>query len=257
VKNRTRLSLLLIAATLVSFAGLASANAFTTGKLLCGKYDHTLTSNGRYAINNDRWGDDTLQCIRSTATGFTSVEMHHNKTSGRPGAYPSLQFGCNYGHCTPGSGLPMSVSSPAFKRTNTGVAVSAPQAGIWNSSYDIWFDPTTKTTGNVTGIEVMLWFGHRSTVRPLGQKVGAVYMMGSYWDLWYTPVTATRPWRVASYVRRGNTQQIAFPINVVYSDLVRRGYAKPTWYMRSVQAGFEIWQGQLGLSVKNFWVKTA
>ncbi|MFL6056200.1 MAG: GH12 family glycosyl hydrolase domain-containing protein [Actinoallomurus sp.] len=56
-----------------------------------------------------------------------------------------------------------------------------------------------------------------------------------------------------SYVRTSPaSSSISFPVRTFYDDMVRRGYAQRSWYITSVQAGFEPWVGGAGLAVNNF-----
>jgi hypothetical protein len=255
VKMKTGMVLALVAALAAPLLGATGAHSATAGKTVCGQWERTPIQDGRYEVNNDRWGDNTYQCIQATDTGFVGTQMNHVNTGGAPGAYPSIQFGCAYGHCTKDSGLPVAVSDPAFKKLRTAVSVNTVNAGIWNSSYDIWFDPTSGIEGNPTGLELMIWFGHYGgSIRPLGEKVATVEMMGSTWDVWYGKAGRNWPWMVASYVRHENSKTADFALTDVYDDLLKRGYAKSSWYLRSIQAGFEIWNGQKGLDVNSFTV---
>lgn len=40
----------------------------------------------------------------------------------------------------------------------------------------------------------------------------------------------------------------------LFEDAGQRGYLDPSWYLIAVEAGFEIWQGGAGLSVRDFSV---
>jgi len=53
-------------------------------------------------------------------------------------------------------------------------------------------------------------------------------------------------------VRTSATNSINFAVNSFWSDVVSRGYGQRSWYMTSVQAGFEPWVNGTGLAVNNF-----
>jgi hypothetical protein len=45
-------------------------------------------------------------------------------------------------------------------------------------------------------------------------------------------------------------------VSTFFNDAVSRGRAQRAWYLTSIQAGFEPWQGGVGLAVSNFLVTT-
>jgi len=68
------------------------------------------------------------------------------------------------------------------------------------------------------------------------------------WDVWY----GNYGWNVVSYVRQGAVSSINFTVASFYQNMVSRGYAQNSWYLTSVQAGFEPWVNGTGLAVNNF-----
>ncbi|MFD2357470.1 cellulose binding domain-containing protein [Nonomuraea ferruginea] len=48
-----------------------------------------------------------------------------------------------------------------------------------------------------------------------------------------------------------------FAVDTFFSDVVARGYGQRSWYLTSVQAGFEPWVGGAGLAVNSFAVTTS
>ncbi|MDH2427255.1 cellulose binding domain-containing protein [Sphaerisporangium sp. TRM90804] len=230
---------------MVVIAGQAHADT-----LICEKYGATTIAGGRYAVQNNNWGDDTRQCINVTSTGFTITEASHNKPqNGAPGSYPSVFAGCHYANCTSGSSLPMRVTDSRFSTIQTSVSMTYPSsAGVYDAAYDIWFDPTARTDGQNTGAELMIWLNHTGQVQPVGSRVGTVNLAGGTWDVWFGNIG----WNVVSYVRTASTSSISFSVSTFYNDMLSRGYAQSSWYITSVQAGFEPWVGGTGLAVNNF-----
>ncbi|GAA3801349.1 hypothetical protein GCM10022226_21310 [Sphaerisporangium flaviroseum] len=229
----------------VVVTGQASADTVT-----CEKYGSVSIAGGRYVVMNNNWGDDTQQCINVTSTGFTITQASHNKPqNGAPGSYPAVYAGCHYANCSSGSGLPMRVTDSRFATIQTSVSMTYPSsAGVYDAAYDIWFDPTARTDGQNTGAELMIWLNHTGTVQPVGSRVATVSLAGGTWDVWFGNIG----WNVVSYVRTSPTSSISFPVSTFYSDMVSRGYAQNSWYITSVQAGFEPWVGGTGLAVNNF-----
>jgi Glycosyl hydrolase family 12/Cellulose binding domain len=218
---------------------------------ICEKFGSTSIQNGRYIVQNNLWGADTTQCINTTTTGFSITQANHNNpTNGAPASYPSVFFGCHYANCSTGSGLPMQASASAFNSLRSSVSMSYPSSGTYNASYDLWFDPTPRTDGQNTGAEIMIWLNRQGSIQPIGSRVGSATIAGSTWDVWFGNIG----WNVVSYVRTSATTSLNFTVNDFYSDAISRGHAQRSWYLTSIQAGFEPWIGGTGLAVNSFSV---
>lgn len=245
--RRLLLALALVAGTFVA-ASPAAADV-----TICEKYGITSIQSGRYVVQNNNWGDDTTQCINVTGTGFTITTASHNKpTNGAPGSYPSVYFGCHYGNCSAGSGLPLQANAGSFGGINTSVSMGYVSSGVWDAAYDIWFDPTPRTDGQNTGAEIMIWLNKLGSIQPVGSQIGTVNLAGATWNVWFGNIG----WNVISYVRQSATSSMNFAVDTFYGDAVSRGYAQRSWYLTSIQAGFEPWVGQTGLTVNSFSVTT-
>ncbi|NUR73085.1 MAG: hypothetical protein HOU81_19895, partial [Hamadaea sp.] len=241
----------LAAGALIVAGTLAASGAAHADVTICEKYGSTTIQSGRYVVQNNNWGDDTTQCINVTGTGFAVTTASHNKaTNGAPGAYPSVFYGCHYANCSSGSGLPLQASTSTFAGITTSVSMSYPSSGVWDAAYDIWFDPTPRTDGQNTGAEIMIWLNKMGSIQPVGSQVGTANINGATWNVWEGNIG----WNVVSYVRQSATGSMNFTVNDFYSDAVNRGYAQRSWYLTSIQAGFEPWVGQTGLAVNAFSV---
>lgn len=238
-------TVVLVAASLV--AGTSPASA----AVVCAKFGSTTIQNGRYVVQNNVWGANTTQCVNSTANGFQITRSDHNKaTGGAPAAYPSVFFGCHWGNCSAGSGLPQQASSGGFSGIRTNISYTYINSGTWNASYDIWFDPTPRTNGQVTGAEIMIWLNRRGSVQPVGSRVATASIAGATWDIWFGNIG----WNVVSYVRTSASATASFAVNDFLSNAISRGYAQRSWYLTSIQAGFEPWVGGAGMAVNSFSV---
>jgi Glycosyl hydrolase family 12/Cellulose binding domain len=244
----------IVAAALVALAGAVAAGVSAlpahADTQICSQYGSTAIQGGRYIVQNNVWGDSTTQCINVTNTGFAVTSAAHNlPQNGAPGAYPSVYAGCHYGNCSSGSGLPLPVSDSRFGTVSTSVSMSYPNNGsVYDASYDIWFDPTPRTNGQNTGAELMVWLNHTGSVQPVGSKVATVNLAGGTWDVWF----GNSGWNVISYVRTSATNSISFNVATFWNDIVSRGYGQNSWYLTSVQAGFEPWVNGTGLAVNSY-----
>jgi endoglucanase len=248
-----RLSSLVAAALVVLGGGVVVGVAALPAHAdtqICSQFGSTSIQSGKYIVQNNVWGDSTTQCINVTNTGFAVTSAVHNlPQNGAPGAYPSVYAGCHYANCSTGSGLPLQVSNSQFQTIQTSVSMTYPNNGsVYDASYDIWFDPTPRTDGQNTGAELMVWLNHTGSIHAEGSKVATVSIAGATWDVWF----GNSGWNVVSYVRQSTTSSINFNVASFYRDMVSRGYAQNSWYITSVQAGFEPWVNGTGLAVNNF-----
>ncbi|MFB8118106.1 RICIN domain-containing protein [Streptomyces sp. NPDC055962] len=235
----------LLAAVFGTYLAVAPTAAAAT--TLCDQYASATIQQGRYVVQNNRWGASTRQCVEVRDRGFAiTAADHNNPTNNVPAGYPSIYAGCHYGNCTTGSGLPLRVSDAAGARSS--VAMTRPASGEWNASYDLWFDPTPRTDGQNTGAELMIWLDHRGRPQPIGSKVATTRIEGADWDVWVGNIG----WNVVSYVRTAGTGSLDFAVRSFTDDAVARGQIQSSWYLTSVQAGFEPWVGGAGLAVDDF-----
>ena len=242
----------LLGAGVVVAGGTTGAGAAPAGTVICEQYGSATSPDGRYIVQNNRWGSTTEQCITITNGGFQVTRSAANvPTNGAPAGYPSIYWGCHYGNCTPGFS-PVQLSSSAYGGISTSVSMTYPSAGQWNAAYDIWLDPTPRTTGQNTGAEIMVWLNRQGLPQPVGSRVATVSLAGGTWDVWFGNIG----WNVVSYVRTSATGSISFPVSTFTNDAISRGYASRSWYLTSIQAGFEPWTGGAGLAVTSFSVTT-
>jgi hypothetical protein len=232
-------------------AGVAVATAApATAVDICEPFGTTTVAN-RYVVQNNRWGADTAQCIGTTASGFHVTRADHVKaTNGPPAAYPSIYYGWHYGNGSPGTVLPLPLSDPAVAAMTTSVDFTFVSGATYDAAYDIWLDPTPRTDGQNTGAEIMVWASRQGSIQPVGSRVGTVTLLGATWEVWFGNIG----WNVVSYVRSSPATSLDFALRTFSDDAVARGYAQRSWYLTSVQAGFEPWVGGTGLAVDDFAV---
>ncbi|MET9514410.1 cellulose binding domain-containing protein [Streptomyces sp. NPDC002994] len=242
---RTALMTMLVAlaslATLVTTAGPAQADT-----LICDQFGST-TIQGRYVVQNNRWGTSATQCVNATATGFELTRADGSvPTNGAPKSYPSIYNGCHYTNCSPGTNLPKQVST--ISSAPSSISYGYVSNAVYNASYDIWLDPTPKTDG-VSRTEIMIWFNRVGPIQPIGSKTGTASVGGRTWDVW-TGSNGSND--VISFIAPSAIAGWSFDVMDFVDQTVARGMAQPSWYITSVQAGFEPWQNGAGLRVDSF-----
>jgi len=233
----------LAVAALVTLTMAPAAHADTQ---ICDQYGST-TVQGRYVVQNNRWGTSATQCINVTSTGFQITQADgSSSTSGAPKSYPSIFNGCHYTNCSPGTNLPAQLS--AISSAPSSISYTYVNNAIYDAAYDIWLDPTPRKDG-VNKTEIMIWFNHISPVQPVGSRVGTANVGGRSWDVW-TGNNGSND--VISFVAPSAIGSWSFDVKAFANETISRGMAQNSWYLTSVQAGFEPWQNGAGLAVTSF-----
>ncbi|MCG7205404.1 GH12 family glycosyl hydrolase domain-containing protein [Streptomyces arenae] len=249
LKSRGRAHTLISAllASLVALAALlTAAPASHADTTICDAFG-TTTIQGRYVVQNNRWGTSATQCITVTDSGFRIAQADGSvPTNGAPKSYPSVYNGCHYTNCSPGTNLPARLSSIAS--APSGISYSYVSGAAYDAAYDIWLDPTPRTDG-VNRTEIMIWFNRVGSVQPVGSPVGSATVAGRQWEVWSGNNGSND---VLSFVAPSAIGSWNFDVMDFARQAVSRGLAQDNWYLTSVQAGFEPWQNGAGLAVTSF-----
>ncbi|GIF09757.1 GH12 family glycosyl hydrolase domain-containing protein [Actinoplanes siamensis] len=242
--RRALLALGLLATTGVT--GLALAQPAQADTQICEQYGST-TVGGRYTVMNNRWGTSAQQCINVTSSGFSiTSQQGTGNTSGAPVSYPAIYYGCHYTNCSPGTNLPMQVS--AISSATSSISYNYVSGATYDAAYDIWLDPSPRKDG-VNAQEIMIWFNRQGSIQPIGSRVGSATIGGRTWDVWQGSNGSNA---VVSYVAPSPITSWSFSVLDFINDVKNRGAITSSWYLTSIQAGFEPWIGGAGLAVTNF-----
>ncbi|MEU2611285.1 cellulose binding domain-containing protein [Micromonospora sp. NPDC007271] len=235
---------LLAAGSLVAIIlGGGNASADTQ---ICDQYGST-TIGGKYVVQNNRWGTSAQQCINVTSTGFSITRQDGvGNTSGAPVSYPSIFVGCHYTNCSPGTNLPVQVKN--ISSAPGSIGYNYVSGAIYDAAYDIWLDPTPKRDG-VNQMEIMIWFNRQGPIQPIGSPVGTANVAGRSWEVWRGSNGSNN---VISYLSSSPITSLSFDVMAFINDTRNRGAITSDWYLTSIQAGFEPWQGGVGLAVNSF-----
>ncbi|MBU2662449.1 cellulose binding domain-containing protein [Actinoplanes bogorensis] len=227
--------------TAFATAGPASADA-----QICEQYGST-TIGGRYVVMNNRWGTSAQQCIDVTGTGFAiTSQQGTGNTSGAPVSYPAVYLGCHYTNCSPGTNLPIRVSD--ISSATSSITYRYVSGATYDAAYDIWLDPSPKKDG-VNQQEIMIWFNRQGSIQPIGSIVGNATIGGRTWQVWQGSNGSNA---VVSYVAPAPIESWTFSVLDFIRDTQNRGAITNSWYLTSIQAGFEPWIGGAGLAVTDF-----
>ncbi|MGW2741869.1 GH12 family glycosyl hydrolase domain-containing protein [Streptomyces sp. NPDC001450] len=240
----------LLGALLASLAALAALLSTTSAAhadtSICEQFG-SATIQGRYIVQNNRWGTSQTQCITATDSGFRITQADGSvPTNGAPKSYPSVYNGCHYTNCSPGTALPAQLSG--ISSAPTGISYGYVSGAVYDAAYDIWLDPTPRTDG-VNRTEIMVWFNEAGPIQPVGSQVGTASVAGRQWQVWSGNNGSND---VLSFVAPSAINSWDFDVMDFVRQAVSRGLAQNDWYLTSVQAGFEPWQNGSGLAVTSF-----
>ncbi|WP_125775190.1 GH12 family glycosyl hydrolase domain-containing protein [Antribacter gilvus] len=236
-----------LATLAAAFAAAVVTAAPASAATICEQYGTVVA--GNYVIQNNRWGTTATQCINTTSSGFSITQQDGvGSTSGAPVSYPSIFLGCHYSNCSPGSPLPKQIST--IGTAPSSISYTYPGSGTYNASYDIWLNADTNVSG-VQDTEIMIWFNKQGSIQPIGSRTGSTSIAGRTWEVWTGNNGGNN---VVSYISGSPIGSLSFDVMDFVDDTLTRGsqYGNASWYLTSVQAGFEPWIGGVGLTVNSF-----
>ncbi len=235
----------------------ASPTATTTTTTLC-RSQAAPVSGGTYWIDNNEWASAAAECITTDGTASFRVTKSAiaNPANGAPGGYPFIYRGCHWGACTANSGLPIQVSRIRTGTVTTTWHTTQPGgSSSYNAAYDIWFNQAPATSGQPDGAELMVWLARHGPNHPAGVVVASgVVIGGQSYDVWQI---RRATWNVITYVLTTPATSVQLDLQPLVADAVRRGALRLSWYLISVEAGFEVWHGGAGLTTNVFAVRVA
>ena len=241
--------LVALAAFLVALSGTAiavTAPKVSAATTICDQYGTMQV--GQYTVQNNRWGTSATQCISVTSNGFSIIQQDGTgNLSGAPTAYPSIYAGCHYSICSAGTNMPAQIGQ--ISSAPSSISDSYPGSGTYDAAYDIWLNDTTNVSG-VQKTEIMIWLNHTGSIQPIGSQTATASIAGHSWAVWTGNNGSNN---VVSYQQAGLTS-LSFNVMDFVRDTLSRGsqYGNLSWYLTSIQAGFEPWVGGVGLTVNSF-----
>ncbi len=214
-----------------------------------------------YYLHSNWWYEFDGQTIDYNGLSFTVTDTAGaavSVTDGNPLGYPSLFIGSYTGHATTGSKLPVAVSAITSVPTVFSTNAADQNMAHHNAAYDVWLTAQSTALGvsdytpGPGGAYLMVWMFDPTNRQPRGSRVASRAVVDGVegtWDIW---VDRTDP-ACISYVSSTPRNGLAFDLNHFIRESVdnARGITD-SMYLSIIFAGFEIWGGGNGLSVKNF-----
>ena len=222
---------------------------------LCKTYQHITVRHGgvQYVVRNDNYGQDK-ECLanQGQAANFTVIRSSAHVSRVEPVAFPNIFAGCSWGVCSPHSVLPLRADRIKSLVTTWHTTIKA--GGTWGAGYDIWFARKPARSGQSSGAEMMIWLNARG----FGTNTWPVVVIDHVrWHLahWVTGGHGKR-WNYIQFRRLSSTSKVTnLRLKPFIAVAERYRLIKPRWWLTSVEAGFEIWRGGVGLRTTQFMVR--
>lgn len=208
-----------------------------------------------YIVRNDVFYPER-ECIRvrKHVVGFEVTRSQADSHKDNNEAFPEVIYGCEWGVCSYHSSLPRKVYRIRVLRTS--VSTNWRQAKGWfNVAYDIWFGHLHEVHGQVRGAEMMIWLGTKRFGTPTRDPI--VTIDGQRW--YYARHLACNQFGCWNYVlfRRvvPTTEENRLSLVPFIHYAETRRQISYRWFLKSVDAGFEVWQKGEGLGVNSYSVR--
>jgi xyloglucan-specific endo-beta-1,4-glucanase len=217
----------------------------------CGNTD-VIEGVGNYAVQVDTYNaNGGSDCVTATTgsgcVGFTATpNLNLPSNASAPGGYPSIVYGWHYGQFHGSYTSAKQIS--AIGSLPSSWAFTVPSSNVkFDVSYDIWANSAGGNPSQPDGnsLEMMIWLDETSDVVPAGTPLNGgttVTIAGQAWQI-YTGMVNT--WHYIAYKRSPSTTPFSnVDLKAFLSDAATRSVGiTNSWYLLSVEAGFEIWKG--------------
>lgn len=254
---RSRFAAELAAAELAAARRAAFLRSHPGTVRMCHRYQHVAAFGARGAslvVRNDNYGG-SHECLANVNrwANFTVATSAARRSGSEPAAFPNIFYGCSWGICSRGTGLPRRLSR--LHRPQTSWYTRGRPPGRWDVAYDIWFARQRHTSGQDRGAEIMLWLRSKGLGRPSGH---GLMIERHRWQLehWTTTNRASGAHWPLIIFRMISPHGFVSHLHLM--PFFRRaedlGLLNRSWWLTAVEAGFEVWRGGAGLRTTSFWI---
>jgi hypothetical protein len=175
--------------------------------------------------------------------------------------YKEIYTGCKHGLCLEPA-YPALASAIESEPTNWTFSSNFQQiSGQFDAVYDAFFNTTPTQQDNPTGAELMVWLNYTSGETNLGgTELPDVTIEGQTYHVWsaFKTVGSSSWTRIA--FQRTSSDLTTSVSNLDMAPFIQAAMAdgaiEPGWYQQDLEAGFEIWQGGVGLATSAFSAPT-
>ncbi|NUU25161.1 MAG: hypothetical protein HOV68_27215 [Streptomycetaceae bacterium] len=204
---------------------------------------------GRFVVNPNEWNAVGGLCIRTD--GGADFRVTQSGVSARTLVDPDRGPGA-YAHITtPQAGGLLPIRVDRLRYATSSWRTETPDAGTYNASYDLWFSSVPGTCSFTESAELMIWIDSRNK-RPSGTPSRTPAQIGgSSYAVYELPKSGSHT--IIVYQMAEPTDAVAnLDLRAFTLDAMARGYVPGESELCSVQAGFEVWDGGVGLRTDSF-----
>ena len=261
-----RISATVVFAAMLAIGALGVPSASAAGGRICTGQgsQFAATANPFYDVENtgDAGGSACLT-VSSTAEAFHVDSTNWDPSA--PGAntsdpyigFKAIYTGCKNGSCLE-PGYPALASSIESEPTSWSFSSNFSQiGGQFDAIYDSFWNTTPTQQYLPNGAELMVWLNYTPGLSALGgAQLPDFTTGGQTYHVWSAVKTeGARTWtRIAFQRATGNrtTSVSNMDMATFIQAAIADGAIKSTWYQQDLEAGFEIWQGGVGLATSSF-----
>jgi len=193
--------------------------------------------------------------VKTRSWSWFKIASTARAPQGSIGAYPEIFYGCVYGKCTEDTVLPERVPATTGMVSTWRTFATRP-TGLWNKAYDIWFSRHREIGGQAAGAELMVWLDAKFPIPPPTRPI--VKIAGRrYWFFWHRACNRTVHlcWNFLVFRRVHPVDGVLrLPLTPFIAFAEHYNLISDRWWMESVEAGFELWRGGVGLGTSRFGV---
>ena len=230
-----------------SAGNVAGMNGSGHGSKIAACREYGSVREGRYTVRDDYWRGHV--CVTSRRSGFTVTRAKFPANPSPTYAFPNIFTGCEWGVCTPSSGLPARVS--ALRKPQVTVRTSGNPAGGWSAAAEMWFSKHRMVNGQANQAELMVWLRARwYHASHVVVRLGGVRYYVAHWIANHGTGTT---W---NYIQFRMVRPVAGVTGLKLEPFIRyserHGWIKPGSWLDNIEAGFELRAGGRGLAVTRF-----
>lgn len=203
-----------------------------------------------YNIYNDDGAGDYTCLFNDGNAGFV---ISRSVTHDAWGSYPNVSQGWQWGtSALHEPTYPVRVSADGMPVTSITTRQLTNRGYRYNTAYDIWFSKYAQRTGQDNGAEVMIWLTHPGV--GVWSVTARVRIEGVLFDVmsWRAFHNNTH-WNYVAFVAvypRTSFRRLWLNPFFRYTERIKK--LSSSWYLTSIDAGFELVNGGRGLAIENY-----
>ena len=231
---------------------IAGADANTT----CAPDGVLPTASPSYMVENSNAAGGS-SCVTTNPSGvsFRVASSSFDASDGTPQDQQFIGFAGVYTGCKRGVCLEPNFYGQAsqIQHQNTNWSFSFASSGRYDAVYDMFFNQTAAERYVPNGGELMIWLNH-TNVDLSGPQLPDATIQGQTWHVFSVSKSAYgSSWNRIAFERVNTTTSVTnLDMAPFIQAAVADGAIAPGWYEQDLEAGFEIWQGGVGLATNSF-----